>query len=48
MLLFRKPPPATIRDFLAKQSRLDLIYAAVALVRSVFWSGCRSRRVGVN
>jgi uncharacterized protein (UPF0548 family) len=29
MLLLPKPSPATIRDFLAKQSKLDLTYAAV-------------------
>jgi len=29
MLLLRKPSPVSIRDFLAKQSRLDLTYTAV-------------------
>jgi uncharacterized protein (UPF0548 family) len=35
MLLLRKPSPATIRDFLAKQSRLDLTYAAVGATAAV-------------
>jgi len=39
MLLLRKPSPATIRDFLAKQSRLDLTYAAVGATAAVPPSG---------
>jgi uncharacterized protein (UPF0548 family) len=39
MLLLRKPSSATIRDFLAKQSRLDLTYAAVGATAAVPPSG---------
>ncbi len=35
MLLLRKPSPATIRDFLAKQARLNLTYAAVGATNAV-------------
>lgn len=35
MILLRKPSPETIRDFLAKQSRLDLTYAAVGATAGV-------------
>jgi uncharacterized protein (UPF0548 family) len=35
MLLLRKPSPATIRGFLAQQSRLDLTYTAVGATAAV-------------
>jgi uncharacterized protein (UPF0548 family) len=35
MLLFRKPSPATIRDFLAAQAKLDLTYTAVGATAAV-------------
>src|SRR3954468_11847045 len=35
MLLLRKPAPATIRDFLAAQARLDLTYTAVGATAAV-------------
>jgi uncharacterized protein (UPF0548 family) len=35
MLLFRKPSPATLRDFLAAQAKLDLTYTAVGATAAV-------------
>ena len=35
MLLFRKPSPATIRDFLVAQAKLDLTYTAVGATAAV-------------